>query len=55
VHVSRMSVQTDIASIDASIAFRRLLVCVKSRSTQLGMWKSNGFAVLARTTGVSTY
>ena len=55
VHVSRMSVQTDIASIGTSIAFRRLLVCVKSRPTQLGMCKSNGFAVLARITGVSTY
>jgi hypothetical protein len=48
VHVSRMSVQTDIASIGTSIAFRRLLVCVKSRAIQLGMCKSNGFAVLAQ-------
>src|ERR1700694_5598240 len=55
VHVSRMSVQTDIASIGTSIAFRLLLVCVKSRATQLGMCKSHGFAVLARITGVSTY
>src|SRR6202035_330661 len=44
VHVSRMLVQTDIASIGTSIAFRRLLVCVKSRPTQLGMCKSNGLA-----------
>jgi hypothetical protein len=44
-----------LASIGTSIAFRRLLVCVKSRPTQLGMCKSNGFAVLARITGVSTY
>src|SRR3984893_7190026 len=48
VHVSRLSVQTDIASIGTSIAFRGLLVCVKSRPTQLGMCKSNGFAVLDR-------
>src|SRR6202030_3921068 len=39
VRVSRMSVKTDIASIGTSIAFRRLLVCVKSRPTQLGMCK----------------
>lgn len=55
VRVSRMSVKTDIASIGTSIAFRRLLVCVKSRPTQLGTCKSNGFAVLARIAGVSTY